>query len=724
MLQEHQYKLKVNVRNRGMATNNDYLSDMAGQTRNSGKSNNQLLETIASNGSTAGLTNEERDRLDSIANKADLIGGKVPESQLPSYIDNVQEYLSLEGFPETGESNIINLNTADNTVFRWGGNSYVQISSGVVIGETETSAHRGDHGVTAYNHTLNVNNPHQVTKGQIGLGNVNNTSDAEKPVSSPQAAAIFMKENTITPATISEYYRGDKTWAVLNKSAVGLSNVDNTSDINKPVSTPTIDALQNKVDKEVGKGLTEANYTSAEKLKLSNLDQTAIESAIAKKVDKDGSKILSDNNYTTEEKSKLASLEDFDASVLQDSIDLKVDKLDGFGLSQTSYTQAEKNKLANIAERYFGRFTSQASLQAITGISGGYAYVSLPSVPTEIFAWNTETNQWDNTALASGEETAESIKTKYETNPDTNAFTDMEKVKLAAILIDATKNDSDANLKNRANHTGTQAQTTITGLTQRLTDIDNLIEAIVRIDDGQTLILESHRNNRDNPHQVTKSQVGLGNVDNTSDLDKPVPTAVTTALGNKADTVHNHTIDNITNLQTSLDAKMAIPSSTFAVPIRGSTLGGGFLPYTVDPTPSTFPVRSTAGTFHVTTPTQSTHVANKAYIDARSALPTVTTVNGWRRSEYIDRFEYVVKIPFSYSLTANQYLNTNTTTGLPDSLTFDSVDEHYISITQMNVAVHGNVNIVSNVIRIAMHNTYNGTSTATGSVTIKLVNYK
>jgi hypothetical protein len=44
-------------------------------------------------------------------------------------------------------------------------------------------------------------------------------------------------EPTITATTSADYYRGDKTFQPLNKSAVGLGNVDNTSDANKPVST-------------------------------------------------------------------------------------------------------------------------------------------------------------------------------------------------------------------------------------------------------------------------------------------------------------------------------------------------------------------------------------------------------------------------------------------------------------------------------------------------------
>lgn len=48
--------------------------------------------------------------------------------------------------------------------------------------------------------------------------------------------------------------------------------------------------------------------------------------------------------------------------------------------------------------------------------------------------------------------------------------------------------------------------------------------------------LHNHIANTNNPHSVTKSQVGLGNVDNTSDLNKPISTATQNALNNKIDT--------------------------------------------------------------------------------------------------------------------------------------------------------------------------------------------
>lgn len=59
-------------------------------------------------------------------------------------------------------------------------------------------------------------------------------------------AALSGKQPTISAGTTAQYWRGDKTWQTLNKSAVGLGNVDNTSDANKPISTATQSALNAK----------------------------------------------------------------------------------------------------------------------------------------------------------------------------------------------------------------------------------------------------------------------------------------------------------------------------------------------------------------------------------------------------------------------------------------------------------------------------------------------
>jgi hypothetical protein len=61
-----------------------------------------------------------------------------------------------------------------------------------------------------------------------------------------KAADATIKENTIAQGTIAQYWRGDKTWQVLDKAAVGLGDVNNTTDLAKPISTLTQGALDLK----------------------------------------------------------------------------------------------------------------------------------------------------------------------------------------------------------------------------------------------------------------------------------------------------------------------------------------------------------------------------------------------------------------------------------------------------------------------------------------------
>jgi hypothetical protein len=68
---------------------------------------------------------------------------------------------------------------------------------------------------------------------------------------------------------------------------------------------------------------------------------------------------------------------------------------------------------------------------------------------------------------------------------------------------------------------------------------------------------------------ITKSMVGLGNVDNTSDASKPISSATQTALDGKAATSHTHAIADVTGLQTALDGKQAAGSYAAASHTHG-----------------------------------------------------------------------------------------------------------------------------------------------------------
>lgn len=101
--------------------------------------------------------------------------GKVPSSQLPSYVDDVLEYSAKSSFPATGETGKIYVDTTTNKTYRWGGSAYVEISESLALGDTSSTAYYGDKGKTAYEHSqLTSGNPHNVTASDVGLGSVGN----------------------------------------------------------------------------------------------------------------------------------------------------------------------------------------------------------------------------------------------------------------------------------------------------------------------------------------------------------------------------------------------------------------------------------------------------------------------------------------------------------------------------------------------------------------------
>lgn len=83
---------------------------------------------------------------------ASKISGIISSSNLPSYVDDVLEYNGTSGFPDTGETGKIYVDTLTNKTYRWGGSSYVEISASLALGETSDTAYPGDKGKVAYDH--------------------------------------------------------------------------------------------------------------------------------------------------------------------------------------------------------------------------------------------------------------------------------------------------------------------------------------------------------------------------------------------------------------------------------------------------------------------------------------------------------------------------------------------------------------------------------------------
>lgn len=171
--------------------------------------------------------------------------GKVPSTQLPSYVDDVLEYTAKSNFPSTGEAGKIYVDTSTNLAYRWGGSAYTEISPSIALGTTSSTAFRGDYGNTAYTHAN--------AKGSAftsGLYKI--TTNAQGHVT----AATAVAKSDITGLGIPAQ---DTTYSEATTSATGLMSADdkikldgiatgaNKTTVDSTLSSTSTNPVQNKV---------------------------------------------------------------------------------------------------------------------------------------------------------------------------------------------------------------------------------------------------------------------------------------------------------------------------------------------------------------------------------------------------------------------------------------------------------------------------------------------
>lgn len=151
--------------------------------------------------------------------------GKVPSSQLPSYVDDVIEgYLDAGKFYNEeghtteieGESGKIYVDLASGKTYRWTGTTYTVISETIALGETSSTAYRGDRGKAAYEHSLAPHAPSNAAPNvQADYNETNPESDAfikNKPESFPASM--------ITEDTTHRFVSDDEKTAWNNKADI------------------------------------------------------------------------------------------------------------------------------------------------------------------------------------------------------------------------------------------------------------------------------------------------------------------------------------------------------------------------------------------------------------------------------------------------------------------------------------------------------------------------
>lgn len=214
--------------------------------------------------------------------------GLVPSSQLPSYVDDVIEVSTFSALPDTGESGKIYVTQDTNLTYRWSGTAYVEISQSLALGETSSTAYAGDkgkattdklnripnklivdtNGVT-YNDPDSVvlkytfykqqeqetsTNTHTINAATTATPGIMTAADKTKLNGLKDQASITADIDAVQ--TNLETHINNKTNPhEVTKAQVGLGNVDNTADTDKPISTATQSALDAKFSLTEGNSL-------------------------------------------------------------------------------------------------------------------------------------------------------------------------------------------------------------------------------------------------------------------------------------------------------------------------------------------------------------------------------------------------------------------------------------------------------------------------------------
>lgn len=213
--------------------------------------------------------------------------GIIPSAQLPSYVDDVIEVDTFSNLPGTGESGKIYVVQDTNLTYRWSGTDYVEISKSLALGETSSTAYPGDKGKATTDKlnripdklitdTVNVNqstteavlnfttyrqeaqqigrNTLTITSATTSQAGLMSSSDKTKLDGLKDQAGITSDINAVQ-TNLETHINNKSNPHKVTKDQVGLGNVDNTSDANKPISNATQTALNGKFSATDGNAL-------------------------------------------------------------------------------------------------------------------------------------------------------------------------------------------------------------------------------------------------------------------------------------------------------------------------------------------------------------------------------------------------------------------------------------------------------------------------------------
>jgi alpha-tubulin suppressor-like RCC1 family protein len=276
-----------------------------------------------------------------------------------------------------------------------------------------------------------------ITKAMVGLGDVDNTADAAKPVSTLQQAALNSQQATLDLKAPLDSPTFTGTVTGITKSMVGLGDVNNTADADKPVSSAqqaALDAQQSALDLKAnldsptftGTVVLPGGSTAAAPLRLVTGDSLA--APVFGAVEFDGANLFLTTNAASPVRKTLAFTEDGISEVSLNSITAAPAKpVVAWGdnsegqtnlpalANVTAVAAGDAHSLALLADGTVvawgldasGQSTVPAGLAGVTQISAGANFNLVRKNDGTVAAWGA--NDYGQTALPSGITTATQV---------------------------------------------------------------------------------------------------------------------------------------------------------------------------------------------------------------------------------------------------------------------------------------------------------------------------
>lgn len=187
--------------------------------------------------------------------------GKVPANQLPSFVDDVIEgYLNAGKLYKeeahtsqiNGEAGKIYVDLHTNKTYRWSGSAFVVISDTIALGETSTTAYRGDKGKTAYDHSQAAHAPSNAEKNVIVGVKVNGATispDSSRNVSitTPTKVSELTNDSGFITATANtasaNKLKTPRTIALSGKATGTATSFDGSANVTIPVTSIDVTGL-------------------------------------------------------------------------------------------------------------------------------------------------------------------------------------------------------------------------------------------------------------------------------------------------------------------------------------------------------------------------------------------------------------------------------------------------------------------------------------------------